>query len=502
MTNKKLFQATILIGSFLGLLFIARPASAAFIHPHGSVVINQGTIYRVAESGQALEGFDSPEKYFSYRYSFAEAAPATTDDLNLPRTVIAWGDGRLFVEQGVAFQVSGSTKHGFVSQEAFEGQGFKFSQAKVGTLNLPVGSNIESATQAHLSGSFVIDPAGAVWYVTDTERRGVATVEHLSSWGLGFNEVVPANANDLSKNVGALLPFRSGSLINDQGAIWVIEGNTKRAFPSAACFTNFGFDFKNVRKGSTQSYLDQGIICGPGPALTYERKTVSTSRGNFTVDILVADLNSGQIKVVTDTANDNDCLDNCPVKSLLTYVSENQGLAGINGSYFCPASYPECAGKTNSFYWKVYNSELHKMINPNNNIKEDKPFMAFDSTGAVRFFARYQDLISSGLAITAGISNEPLLVQNSQIVVTENILDDKERTVKSTRGGLGMKGQTVYAVVAHSATVMDLASIMQAIGAENAFNLDGGGSSALVYSGAYKVGPGRNIPNALIFVKK
>jgi exopolysaccharide biosynthesis protein len=49
---------------------------------------------------------------------------------------------------------------------------------------------------------------------------------------------------------------------------------------------------------------------------------------------------------------------------------------------------------------------------------------------------------------------------------------------------------------------MDLAAIMQAIGMENAFNLDGGGSSAMIYDGQYKVGPGRNIPNALIFIKK
>src|SRR4029077_16963803 len=115
---------------------------------------------------------------------------------------------------------------------------------------------------------------------------------------------------------------------------------------------------------------------------------------------------------------------------------------------------------------------------------------------------QYQDYISSNLPIAAGISNEPLLVQNRQIAIVESTLDDKERTVKSNRGGLGVTGQTVYAVIARSATVYDLAFIIQALGVDNAFYLDGGGSAAMVYQGAYKAGPGRLIPNALVFVRK
>ena len=38
-------------------------------------------------------------------------------------------------------------------------------------------------------------------------------------------------------------------------------------------------------------------------------------------------------------------------------------------------------------------------------------------------------------------------------------------------------------------------------GMENALNLDEGGSTAL-WSGGYKAGPGRNIPNAVLFVKR
>ncbi|MBI4090347.1 MAG: phosphodiester glycosidase family protein, partial [Candidatus Kerfeldbacteria bacterium] len=42
----------------------------------------------------------------------------------------------------------------------------------------------------------------------------------------------------------------------------------------------------------------------------------------------------------------------------------------------------------------------------------------------------------------------------------------------------------------------------QALKMDYAMNLDGGGSSALWYRGSYKVGPGRNVPNALVMRTK
>jgi len=39
------------------------------------------------------------------------------------------------------------------------------------------------------------------------------------------------------------------------------------------------------------------------------------------------------------------------------------------------------------------------------------------------------------------------------------------------------------------------------MGIQNSLNLDDGGSVALWYGG-YKVGPGRNIPNAILLTKK
>jgi exopolysaccharide biosynthesis protein len=49
--------------------------------------------------------------------------------------------------------------------------------------------------------------------------------------------------------------------------------------------------------------------------------------------------------------------------------------------------------------------------------------------------------------------------------------------------------------------MQDSAKVLKALGMDNAMNLDEGGSTAL-WSDGYKLGPGRNIPNALLFVHK
>ncbi len=69
------------------------------------------------------------------------------------------------------------------------------------------------------------------------------------------------------------------------------------------------------------------------------------------------------------------------------------------------------------------------------------------------------------------------------------------------RGFIASKGSTLYIGIVHNATVGDSAAALAAIGTDQAINLDGGGSSALYYNGKYVIGPGRNLPNAVILVR-
>jgi len=60
----------------------------------------------------------------------------------------------------------------------------------------------------------------------------------------------------------------------------------------------------------------------------------------------------------------------------------------------------------------------------------------------------------------------------------------------------------VYIGFVFNANMAASAQVMHAMGMDNALNLDEGGSSALIWNGSYLVGPGRSIPDAVLFVRK
>lgn len=231
---------------------------------------------------------------------------------------------------------------------------------------------------------------------------------------------------------------------------------------------------------------------------SYELKTVI----GYSVHVATFNLASGQFKVITDTAADDDCADDCPVKSLSSYVGSSGGFAGMNGTYFCPADYSACVDQTNAFFWKVLNTRLGKMINAHNGLGENDPFIAFNSAGTARYFSSWSSYGGSGFAAIAGINCKPALISGGSNILNVGSLDEKQRTTKSNRGAIGLKGQVLYLVIAKSATVIDLAAIMDELGVDYAFNVDGGGSSAMIFNNSYKTGPGRSLPNAIVIARQ
>lgn len=205
-------------------------------------------------------------------------------------------------------------------------------------------------------------------------------------------------------------------------------------------------------------------------------------------------------KVVTDTANDNDCATNCPVANLQTFVTKNGGFFGVNGTYFCPASYPDCSSKTNSFDFPVWNTRLNHWINGGNLFWNSRSIIYFDGSGG-HYLQNAKDF-SGGL--TAGIVNHPGLLSGGNIQIDENQsgLSDKQKA-RGTKVGIGLIGQQkVIVMVAKNVTMREFALAFKSAGATDALNLDVGGSLAIFNNGRYVYGPGRDIPNAIIFVRK
>jgi len=159
----------------------------------------------------------------------------------------------------------------------------------------------------------------------------------------------------------------------------------------------------------------------------------------------VLSMDMGSTKVITDTANDGDCGNGCLAANLQSYVSKNGGFAGVNGTYFCPITYPECSSKTNSFDFPVYNTRLGHWINGGNLSWNSRSIFYFDGSGA--HYLQNANSFSGGL--TAGIVNYPGLIDggNVQIDDAQSGLSDKQKA-KGTKVGIGVRGNTVMVVVA------------------------------------------------------
>jgi len=132
-------------------------------------------------------------------------------------------------------------------------------------------------------------------------------------------------------------------------------------------------------------------------------------------------------------------------------------------------------------------------MNSDQNVYSTVPMFVQNADRSMRFMSASLEW-GRDTGIIGGLANHPMLVSGGKALVTET-------GAKGPRGFIGVKGGTLYIGVVHGASIGDAAIVLQTLGLDTVMNLDGGGSSALYYNGAYKVGPGRNLPNAIILTR-
>ena len=314
----------------------------------------------------------------------------------------------------------------------------------------------------------------------DTYAKASLTYEQLVELKL----LTKTDTKKLDKDYAALIKLLSQKNYASASSSLVLLSSTIKSETAKAASSFAG----------TPSQLANVPSSNSPPGSGYSRQKVTTDVGEFIVSIVSADLNS--TRVVVDTASDGDCKDNCPVLSLGDYVSRSGAFAGINGTYFCPADYPSCVGKANSFDLLVMNKNK-KYINSDNNVYSTNPAVIFQN-GSIRFVGRALEW-GRDTGVDGVLSNYPLLLSGGNIQFGGD--GDPKKGSKGPRGFIGAKGSIVYIGVVQNATVAEGAYVLKALGLSEAMNLDSGGSTAL-WSGGYKVGPGRAIPNAILFVRK
>ncbi|MEA2020377.1 MAG: phosphodiester glycosidase family protein [Patescibacteria group bacterium] len=228
----------------------------------------------------------------------------------------------------------------------------------------------------------------------------------------------------------------------------------------------------------------------------YDFVTVNTERGSFGVHLVKVALSD--VRVVTSSASEDTCYDNCPVKPLEEHIKDHGGYAGMSASYFCPPDYVTCANKTNSTDFAFYNSSNGRWLQKEA-LSWSKTGLATFKDSSAKFYQRSSDY--GGEAGSAGLSNYPTLLSEGEVVVDIDDLTSYQTDIRGLRGAIGVDGSNLYLALVNGATVPESAYAMKALGARDALNLDGGASSALYINGKYAVGPGRELPIAIVLAK-
>lgn len=386
-----------------------------------------------------------------------------------------------------------------------------------------------TATIAERTSGYIVlqvEKNGEAWYVYPKTLtrfflgRPADAFTIMRERGLGITntnlEKIPrAGSNDGEGDV-SLRNRLSGYIliqVERNGEAWYVYPKDKKRYYLGRPDDAFSI-MRNLGLGITNNDLAQIPIDG---GLVLNQKSVATSRGTYTIDYLTFDRTNSNLKIMTDTGNNGNCSNNCTVLSLASYISRRAGIAGMHGTYFCPADYAACAGQVNFYFFPVFNSFTRVMVNADRIKFTQEPLVAFDTTNRPFWYTHTEEFTSeqdfynefavdstaaggSGV-LRSAISNGPPLTINSQNVVGQYSLDDKQRNTKSYRGAIGWKGTTIYLMVVRSATVLDSAAVMDALNLDFALNLDGGGSTALYQGGRYIIGPGRNLPNAIVITQ-
>ncbi|MCK4553431.1 phosphodiester glycosidase family protein [Candidatus Parcubacteria bacterium] len=402
---------------------------------------------------------------------------------------------------------------------------------------MPCIVNAESLAQK-LSGQILLNVQGngEAWYIypEDNKRyylgRPADAFQIMRELGLGITEIdfqriaqsgMPVAGDlDLAKRLAGKIILQ----VEKNGEAWYIYPKDLKKYYLGRPADAFQI-MRELSLGITRENLAKihkpGLEESLGKYSKYEHKIISTIDGDFKVDIVTIDLSNPNLQIITDTAAPSPNPSPADAgegsygaQSLAGFIIDNNGFAGINGTYFC--CYNNCGGQ-NYYFYPVYNSNTGAMINKDQlKYWTTGPIMAFDANNKFYYFKDSRDFKSAehfetvnGIKLQAAIGNKPRLIEDGMNLLIEWDIDEKQRAVKSLRNAMAYKNGSanngtgiIYLVIAHNATVPNLANIMKAMEVEYAINLDGGYSSALWYNDEYMVGPGRDVPNAVIFCEK
>lgn len=197
--------------------------------------------------------------------------------------------------------------------------------------------------------------------------------------------------------------------------------------------------------------------------------------------------------------------------SLKSLIASAGGVAGINGAYFIPRDYSGLPDATNAVRIMGHDGFSYSKYFPDTGVNGVFWFLADGSPLLVQnniySDTRLRDNFHSGmlLELESGIANFPILLANSKNLLPRyqdaGLITEKMRT-KTTKSFICRTPDSIKMGTIEKISMLDVPDFLWKFGCIDAINLDNGGSMALYDRQKYLVGPGRNIMDAFVIIRK
>jgi exopolysaccharide biosynthesis protein len=237
--------------------------------------------------------------------------------------------------------------------------------------------------------------------------------------------------------------------------------------------------------------LNSGVSFAAAPSsVVSAKKTVATSAGKRTVNLVYINLNDKTLEVKPLLAKDKIG----STESLDSMAKRAGAYAAINGTFF--NAYDKGSYKTAHGEIVInYEQKNEGWTGASICFDEENTPTIYSSRSLPRN-GEYKHVTSAG----------PTLLKDGKIVVNplaEGMKDPKITKLSGQRSFIGYtKDKKLVMGTVPNVTVGQLAEVCKALGLDGAMNMDGGASSGLYYNGKYLTKPGRALSNALIVVTK
>jgi hypothetical protein len=233
---------------------VAAPAGA---HSNGTLVLDGTTVYLISDG--KLVAFRDANEYKSHGYNWGQLVAANASDKSM-----AVGSVQKALEGTLALDASdnrtvymigsNNTKRGFTSEAVFKQLGYNYKGLlKIDLKDYTTGPTISSSTAAHPEGSLVLE-GKTVWWVRNGTRSGFESEAVFKTYGFSFDRTVPANAADLAFPTSSNVKFRDGTLVIQNGAIYLISDGKKLVFSSMNALISRGYKAVNALNADETNY--------------------------------------------------------------------------------------------------------------------------------------------------------------------------------------------------------------------------------------------------------